>query len=125
MGSGAGGMIDVMFVLSGVYMICTARRAKTKGDVAGNIMLGKDMNENDIRDKAGFIVYMYKRIVLAGIIIILAGIMQMVNDWNLVFPELTWIGIAMILAAMAVYTAAYLQGKKRFLQVQKKDKHKK
>lgn len=118
-------MIDVMFVLSGVYMICTARRAKTKGDVAGNIMLGKDMNENDIRDKAGFIVYMYKRIVLAGIIIILAGIMQMVNDWYLGLPVLTWIGIAMILAAMAVYTAAYLQGKKRFLQVQKKDKHKK
>ena len=88
-------------------------------------MLGKDMNENDIRDKAGFIVYMYKRIVLAGIIIILAGIMQMVNDWYLGLPVLTWIGIAMILAAMAVYTAAYLQGKKRFLQVQKKDKHKK
>lgn len=125
MGSGAGGMIDVLFVLSGIYMIYTAYRAKSKGDIAGNIMLGKDMSENDIVDKAGFISYMYKRIIPAGIMVIVAGMMHMVNDCYIYSSLLTWVGIGMILAAMAIYTAAYLQGKKRYLRVQRKDSHKK
>lgn len=124
MGSGVGGMIDIMFVLSGVYLICTARSAKRKGNVAGNIMLGKDISENDIVDKAGFIAYMYSRILLAGIMIIIAGVIHMVNDWYIYSAVLTWIGIALIVAAMAVYTTAYLQGKKRYMKIEKNDSHK-
>lgn len=125
MGSGIGGMIDIMFVVSGIYLICTARRAKTKGSVAGSIMLGKDMSENDIADKTGFIDYMYRKILLSGIVIIAAGILHMVNDCYIYSPALTWIGIAMILVAMGIYTAAFLQGKKRYFRVQRNGNHKK
>lgn len=125
MGSGIGGMIDVMFVVSGIYLIWMARRAKTKGNVAGNIMLGKDMSENDIVDKAGFIEYMYRKILFSGIMIIAAGILHMVNDCYFYSSALTWIGIALILVAMGIYTAAFLQAKKRYFRVQRKESHKK
>lgn len=124
MGNGAGGMIDILFLVSGVYLVYTAVMAKKKGNVSDNVMLAKGVTEKDIVDKAGFIEYMYKRILLAGVMVILAGIVHMVNDWYLGLPVLTWIGIALILAAMAVYTAAYLQGKKRYLKMHDKDRHK-
>lgn len=116
MGTEIGGMIDILFLLSGVYLIYTAYMAKKKGNIAGNVMLSKDMNESSIRDKAGFIEYMYKRIVAVGIMIILGSIVHMVNDYYIHSKALTWVGIVVILAAIAIYTAAYLRGQKRYLK---------
>ena len=85
-------------------------------------MLGKDMNENDIKDRTGFISYMYKRVLTAGIMIVIAGIIHMVNDYFIYSKTLTWIGIGVILAAIVLYTAAYLQGQKRYMRIQGKKK---
>lgn len=120
MGNGIGGMIDILFFASGAYLIYTAVVAKKKGSVTGNVMLGKDMAENDIKDKAGFIAYMYRRILLAGVMIIVGSMIHLVNDYYLFSPVLTWIGIAVILAAIVVYTASYLRGQKRYLRKQGK-----
>lgn len=118
MGAGAGGIIDIMFLASGIYLIYTAVMAKKRGNIQGNVMLGKDVSEGDIRDKAGFIEYMYKRVAAAGIIIIIASAIHMVNDYYIGSAALTWTGIVMILAAIVIYTAGYLRGQKRFLQTQ-------
>lgn len=122
MGSGVGGMIDILFLISGVYLIFTAVMAKKKGNVVSNVMLGKDVTENDITDKAGFIGYMCKRIFLAGVMIIAASIIHIVNDYYIHSMALTWAGIGVILAAIVIYTAAYLRGQKRYLKTQKKGK---
>lgn len=118
MGAGVGGFIDIMFLASGVYLIYTAVMAKKKGSISGNVMLAKNKNENDIKDRAGFISYMYKRVLTAGIMIVIAGIIHMVNDYFIYSKTLTWIGIGGILAAIAIYTAAYLQGQKRYMRIQ-------
>mgnify|MGYP007123085791 CR=1 FL=1 len=122
MGSGVGGMIDILFLISGVYLIFTAVMAKKKGNIVSNVMLGKDMSENDIIDKSGFIAYMYKRILLAGIMIIAASIIHIVNDYYIYSAVLTWLGIGVILAAIGIYTASYRQGQKRYLRRQRNGK---
>lgn len=53
MGSGAGGMIDILFFASGVYLIYTAVMSKKNGNIAGNVMLAKDVSESSIKDKRG------------------------------------------------------------------------
>ncbi len=120
MGSGAGGIIDIIFLASGIYLIYTAALAKKKGNIAGNVMLGKDMSENDIQDKAGFIGYMYKRVVLAGVMIVIASIVHLVNDYYIRSAALTWIGILIVLAAIVFYTASYLRGRKRYIRISQK-----
>lgn len=124
MGSGVGGMIDILFLISGVYLIFTAIMAKKKGNVVSNVMLGKDVPESDIKDKAGFIEYMYKRIFLAGIMIMAASAIHIVNDYYIYSATLTWVGIGVILAAIVIYTASYRQGQKRYLQGQRNGKKK-
>ena len=126
MGAGVGGMIDILFFGSGVYLIYTAVMAKKNGNIVSNVMLAKSVSENRIKDKLGFIDYMYKRILLAGVMIVIASIIHLVNGYYLYSSTLTWIGIIVILAAIGIYTAAYLRGQKMYMQAQeKKDTEKK
>ena len=125
MGAGVGGMIDILFFGSGVYLIYTAVMAKKNGNIVSNVMLAKSVSENRIKDKLGFIDYMYKRILLAGVMIVIASIIHLVNDYYLYSSTLTWIGIIVILAAIGIYTAAYLRGQKMYMQAQEKKDNKK
>lgn len=120
MGSGVGGMIDILFFGSGVYLIYTALMAKKNGNIVSNVMLAKSVSESSIKDKIGFIDYMYKRILLAGVMIVIASIIHLVNDYYIHSGTLTWIGIIVILAAIGIYTAAYMRGQKMYGKVQDK-----
>lgn len=116
-------MIDILFFASGVYLIYTAFMAKKSGNIAGNVMLAKDVSESSIKDRRGFIEYMYKRMIAAGVMIVIASGIHLVNDYFIHSGALTWVGIIVILAAIAVYTAAYLHGQKLYIKTQEKNKN--
>lgn len=120
---GMGGMIDFLFLASGIYLIYSAVMAKHKGNIAANVMLSKNISENDIRDKVGFIDYMYKKILLAGVMIILASVIHLVNDYYIHAIQLTWIGIAMILLALAIYTFSFMRGRKLYIDQRNNQKN--
>lgn len=112
---GMGGMIDILFFACGVYLIYSAANAKRKGNIAANVMLSKDANENDIKDKMGFIDYMYKKILLAGVMIIVASVIHLINDYYIHSIQLTWVGIAVILLAIVIYTVTFMRGRKLYI----------
>lgn len=112
---GMGGIIDLLFLASGAYLIGTALMAKTQGAISANVMLGKNTNEKDITDKAGFIEYMYKRILLAGLLITAASIVHLVNDYYIESNLLTWVGISVMLIAIIIYTVAYKKGQAMYM----------
>ena len=112
---GMGGMIDFLFLLSGVYLMGTAITAKTQGNISANVMLSKNTSEKDIEDKEGFINYMYKRILLAGILIVVAAIVHLINDYYFASRILTWTGIVIILTALVIYATSYKRGQKLYM----------
>lgn len=115
-GMGMGGMIDLLFLASGIYLIYTALMAKKRGTIAANVMLGKNVDEKEIQDRVGFIEYMYRKILLAGVLIILASVLHLVNDYYIFSGALTRVGIGMILLALVIYTAAYMRGRKLYIE---------
>ena len=121
---GMGGAIDVLFLASGFYLIWTAIMAKKRGRIAANVMLSKDASEKDIQDKIGFIKYVYKRILAAGLLITVSSIIHLANDYYIGSAILTWVGIAGVLLALIIYTTAYLGAQKRYM-VQKDNPKKK
>lgn len=125
---GMGGMIDFLFLASGIYLIYTAIAAKKRNTIAANVMLSKNTNEKDIADKAGYIEYMYKKILLAGVMICAASVIHLVNDYYIHSQPLTWAGIVLIFAALAIYTVAFSRGQKKYMprygKQNKKDKQK-
>lgn len=112
---GMGGMLDILFLASGIYLIFTAVSAKKRGTIAANVMLSKNATEKDIKDKVGFIEYMYKGILLAGVMIVIAGIIHLVNDYFIHSIQVTWIGIGVILAAIAIYLVTFSRGRKQYM----------
>lgn len=122
---GIGGAIDVLFLASGFYLIWTAIMAKKRGRIAANVMLSKDASEKDIQDKIGFIEYVSKRILLAGVLITASSIIHLANDYYIGSVILTWVGIAGVLLALIIYTTAYLGAQKRYMVQQNNPKKKK
>ena len=112
---GMGGVIDFLFLASGGYLVGTAVMAKAQGNIAANVMLGKGVNESDINDKVGFIEFMYKRLMLSGVLIIIASIVHLANDYYFFSGALTLVGIVLILAAIFIYTKAYIDAQKRYI----------
>lgn len=110
-----GGVIDLLFLGSGAYLVGTAIMAKSKGSIAANVMLGKNVTESDIQDKAGFIEFVYKRLLLSGVLIIIASIVHLANDYYFFSNVLTVVGVVLILAALILYTRTYYDAQKRYM----------
>ena len=112
---GMGGVVDFIFLASGAYLVGTAVMAKAQGNIAANVMLGKNVAESDIQDKVGFIDYMYKRLLLSGVLIIIASVLHLINDYYIFSNVLTIIGVLLILAALIIYTRSYFNAQERYM----------
>lgn len=112
---GMSGTIDLLFLISGCYLIGSAVMAKKQGSVVSNVMLGKNISENDLQDKLGFIEYMYKRLLLSGLLIVAASVIHLINDYYIMSQALTWGGSVLILAALVIYVTSYKSGQKKYM----------
>lgn len=125
---GMGVFIDFLFLASGGYLIVNAVLAKKHGNITANVMLGKDMTEKDVDDKLGFIDYMYKRLMLAGLLIMAGSLVHLINDYYIKSTLLTCIGIVLIFIALVIYINAYRNGQKlymkRWVETRQKEKEK-
>lgn len=121
---GMGSVIDFLFLASGVYLIGNALLAKKNGNITANVMLGKDISEKDVEDKTGFIDYMYKRLLLAGVLIMIGALIQLVNDNYYGSTAVTFVGIAFVFVALVIYMKAYRSGQKMYMKrwVEMRDK---
>ena len=112
---GMGGMIDFLFLACGAYLVGTSFITKANGNISANVMLGKNETESDVQDKVGFINYMYKRLLLSGVLIMIGSIIHLINDYYISSAALTLVGVALILAALVIYTRSYFDAQRRYI----------
>lgn len=72
-------MIDMLCIVGGGYLIYAAVVMRVQGRIIQNVVLSKNIDENAIGDKEGFIRYLYWKLMLCGAIIILGSIVDLVN----------------------------------------------
>lgn len=114
-----GNVIDILFMGSGIYLIFSAFMARKNGTITANVMLGKNMDEKCIKDKAGYITYMYKRILIAGILVVIAGLINFINDCFFFSNIATAVASVVIIVAIVIYVTAYKKGQKAYMELQK------
>lgn len=112
---GMSGVIDFVFLVSGGYLIWTAVSAKKRESIIADVMLGKNITENHVKDKVGFIEYMYKRLILAGGLIVAASLVHLINDYFIGSVTLTLVGIVGVIGGLVLYTVAYMRGQKLYI----------
>lgn len=108
-------IFDLLIAASGIYLIYTAVMMKRTGEIKSGVLVSKEVDVNQIRDKKGFIEYMYGKVLVIGILAVALGAGSIVNT-NLNGPAyLSLIGIGAYLAVLVFYAVASSKAKKKFI----------
>lgn len=105
-------LFDILCILSGSYLIYAAIVMRFKGKIISNVVLKNGMDETSIRDKEGFIHYLYGRLILFGIIIILASVINLINgrmDGLSVITLITYCVMAVAIVGYGMITSTALK----------------
>ncbi|MCM1047482.1 MAG: hypothetical protein NC433_03560 [Clostridiales bacterium] len=74
-------LIVILCVICGAYMMYAAIMMKYKGKFIKSVVLGNGMDENSLRDKEGFVKYLYIRLLGCGVVDVAIGVACLINDF--------------------------------------------
>ncbi len=108
-------IFDLLITASGIYLVYTAIAMKRNGELKTGVIISKDIDVNKIRDKEGFIRYMFGKALILGILAVAVGLLGIFNTrWN--GPEyLSLIGVGGYLAVLVFFGVASSKAKKMFI----------
>lgn len=108
-------LFDYLIILSGLYLVYTAVNMKQSGEVKSGVIVSKDVDVNRIRDKEGFINYMYGRVLVIGVLAIAVGGLGVLST------RLNWPGYLSLLATggylivIICFAVASAKARKKFI----------
>lgn len=108
-------IFDLLIGAGGVYLIYTALAMKRTGEIKAGVLVSKEMDVNRMKDKEGFINYMFGRVLLAGVIIVLSAAASLARTGQNGPTWLSVAGNAGFVAALILYMVSYAKAKKMFI----------
>ena len=107
------GVFDVILLGFGGYMIIAALRMKNSGKISTLLM--NDTEAQKIADKAGFIEFMFKRMLVFSIVTVAYGGFAILDDFGVVdIPYVQIAGIAVFIVAMVWFFMGLVKARNRF-----------
>ncbi len=108
-------LMDFICMISSVYLMYAGIVMKTQGKINANVVLSKGISEDAIRDKEGFIRYLYGKLVLIGAVIMLSDIVSLVIKFQGGDPGmLSRITFVIFIAAMVIYAVVVSKALKKY-----------
>ncbi|MBD5551322.1 MAG: hypothetical protein HDQ96_09110 [Lachnospiraceae bacterium] len=106
--------MDIIIVLSGAYLIYASIQMKRTGEISSAIV-GKGYDLKKAKDPAGYIEYIYPKSIILGIIVMLSGGADYLNDkyWNLPYFALIVCGV--FLVVLIIYGKITVDAQKKYL----------
>lgn len=95
--------LDILCILSGVYVTYAAVLMKARGKIIKNVILNKGKDESSIRDKEGLIHFLYKKLFFLGLLIIFTGTMDLANSYLLHSGLVTAAACILFAAEVIIY----------------------
>lgn len=113
--SGTFGFMDILIVFSGAYLIYISVQMKQTGEINPAIV-GKSIDIKKAKDPQGYIDYMYLKSIIMGIVVMVGGGLNYLNDnyWNITNFGLIACGV--FLAAIIIYGKIMVDAQKKFLE---------
>lgn len=108
-------IFDLLILGCGIYLVYSALTMKKTGKIAAGVLLSKDVDADKIKDKAGFIQYMFSKLLGLGILTCVAG------AWGLIAPKLnasgwvTLIGWGCYMVCLVLFAVSANKAKKKFV----------
>ena len=108
--------IDFLCVIGGGYLVYAGIVMKTQGKILNNVVMNKGADESALRDKEGFINYLYIKLIAAGAVIILAGAANVINDLTMHSAIISTAAGCAFAVAIVVYAVFVNKALKKFLK---------
>ncbi len=96
-------LIDILCIFCGAYLVYAAIVMKTQGHIIGNVLLKKGADESSLKDKDGFINFLFTKVLVVGILWIIGGIINFVNSYAGGPTAVTTIVCAFFAVSLIVY----------------------
>ncbi len=109
-------IIDLLCVIGGGYLVYAGIVMKTQGKIVNNVVMNKGADESALRDKEGFIQYLYGKLIAVGAVVILAGVANVVNDITTQSAIISAVSSLAFFAAIVVYAVFVNKALKKFLK---------
>lgn len=106
---------DLLITGSGFYLIYIAIIMKKKGEIKQGVIVSKDVDIDKIRDKKGFIDYMFSRLLLVGVLTIAAGMVSLLNTYFTGPSYISIIIVVIYLLVLILFTAATVKARKKYI----------
>lgn len=108
--------IDLLCIIGGGYLVYAGAVMKTQGKIVSNVVMNKGADESALRDKEGFIQYLYLKLIIVGVVVMLAGAANIVNDLTMKSAILATVLNCVFAAAIIVYAVFINKALKKFLK---------
>lgn len=111
-------------MVSGIYLIYSAMVMKRDHEIPAGVFMSKSINVNSIKDKDGFISYMFSKGLAFGVVTFLVGASDCIN--NMYWGSNVWFrmgSFAVYIVILTIYTKLSSRAQKIYiLGITKEDK---
>lgn len=108
-------IFDLLIAGSGVYLIYIAILMKWKGEIRKGVLVSKDVNPERIRDKEGFINYMFPKTIVIGALTVAVGCINMSSPY---ISGSAWLPLAITagyFAALMAFASFTMKARRKFI----------
>lgn len=107
-------LMDIIIVLSGIYILYNFYLLKFKGEIKESLLLPKDIPVKKCKDKAGYIAEMSPKVLILGIVTTICGLLGVVETQMQLLGNGYLIVMAVLLAVIIWFVLASRKALKKY-----------
>ncbi len=95
-------LFDILVIGAGLYMAYCSVMMKIKGQINSSVVLSRNVDENSLKDKEGFIGYIWWKLLAVGLLCAASGV------FNLVYTSVAEVSDTYIFVQIGVNTFFFI-----------------
>lgn len=117
------GMLDLILLAFGVYILYCCVAMKQTGKIKGGMMLPKGLEPRHCKDPVGYIAFICPKLAIVGVISVICGILGLLMDYfRLVSGTVYCIAMVIFLIALIWYTVTSKKAVNKYWGIEPKKK---
>ena len=105
-------VIDVIIVILGVYLIYSAFMMDRKEKISTMFVHEQELVK--IKDKKAFIKYIFPKVIIFSVILIIDGIVGIISETVITIPYWNWADLLIMLCAIGILMTQIRNAKEKF-----------
>ena len=111
---------DMLVIVCGLYMAYCAVMMKVKGRINSGVVMSRNISENQLKDKEGFIKYIWPKLLCVGLLCAASGAFNLIYSSMEVEPEkyaIVELSVnAVFFVLLIVYGVIVVKAQKKFMK---------